>query len=115
MTTAKKNIIKKTPEQLAEEAELKRQQKAERDAKKTESAGSAPVVELPKGKGTQNDTPPASNPAPIPRSTDKEEKDEEVEDTLRLQKDKARWVYGQSDGELSDMLAEQREITNSQR
>lgn len=71
----------------------------------------APTVALPKGKGTQNTPPPASNPAPIPRSEPREEKDEPTKDTLRLQKDKARWPgYGADATDTNTLLTEQRAI-----
>jgi hypothetical protein len=71
----------------------------------------SPVATLPKGKGTQNTTPPPSNPAPIPRSEPRDEKDEPTKDTLRLQKDKARWPgYGADKTDTATLLAEQRTI-----
>lgn len=80
----------------------------------TTAGGSQPQVELPRGTGTQNDVPPPSNPPPIPRGKGPEEKDEATEDTLRLQKDKARWGYGES-ADTATLLEEQRAIDAGQK
>lgn len=82
---------------------------------KAKKAAASPTVDLPKGKGTQKTKAPASNPEPLERGGKDAKDEDESKDTLRLQADKARWEYGQKDGELADMLREQREITESQR
>jgi hypothetical protein len=84
-------------------------------AAKAENTGAsdtsnAPVATLPKGKGTQNDAPPPSNPDPIPRGGGEKEPKERKEDTLRRSDDKARWNYGVSADDTAELLREQRQI-----
>lgn len=79
-------------------------------AKAAPQQGTAPIVELPKGTGTQDDTPPPSNPAPIERGANEREPKERGTDTLRLPEDKARWTYGGDNTSVSELHAEQREI-----
>lgn len=75
------------------------------------STKNPPVVSLPKGKGTQNTKAPDSNPAPIPRSEPRDEKDDRKTDTLRRQADKARWPgYGADNTDTATLLNEQRTI-----
>src|SRR5690606_32076568 len=54
---------------------------------------------------------PPSNPAPIPRSEPRDEKDEPKTDTIRRQADKARWPgYGADNTDTATLLHEQRTI-----
>lgn len=77
---------------------------------KASTAANAPIATLPKGKGTQDAPPPPSNPDPIPRGEGEREPKERGTDTLRLPEDKARWNYGVSTDDTSELLREQREI-----
>jgi hypothetical protein len=109
MTNKASKTATKTPEQKAADAQ------ARKDKAAAKAAGStAPIVELPKGTGTQDAPRAASNPPPIPRSEEKEPKERILEDTLRLPEDKARWNYGESTDDTSTLLREQREIDASQ-
>lgn len=72
--------------------------------------GAAPIVELPKGTGTQDAPPPPSNPDPIERGSSDREPKERGTDTLRLPEDKARWNYGESTDDIATLHAEQRQI-----
>lgn len=118
----------KTTEQKAAEAAAKKEEQerkaAEAQAKKDKAAADKaakaaghPVADLPKGKNTQDDEPPASGPLPLARTGLAAAPEEEPkEDTIRRNRDKARWEFGNPHGtELADMIAEQREITNSQK
>lgn len=78
-------------------------------APKAKEKGTAPIVELPKGTGTQDAPPPPSNPDPIERGSGEREPKERGTDTLRLPEDKARWNYGEST-DIATLHAEQRQI-----
>jgi hypothetical protein len=70
-------------------------------AGKSDTGAKIEKVELPAGTGTQNTEPPPSNPAPIERGATPDGanpgiiKTDGAEDTIRRQKDKARWAYGE--------------------
>lgn len=80
-----------------------------------DQASTAPIVELPKGTGTQDAPPAASNPPPIPRGDGERELKERGTDTLRLPEDKARWAYGVAADDTATLLAEQRQIDADQK
>lgn len=118
MTTKASKTTPKTAEQkAAEQAEKDRKAQEKKDkaeaAKAGGSASNAPIVSLPKGTGTQDDEPPASNPPPLERGAGEREPKERKEDTLRLPEDKARWNYGVSTDDTATLLKEQREIDAS--
>lgn len=105
--TAKKSAAKKT-------AAPQPKTKASAEQSGASDTTNAPVVALPKGKGTQDAPPPPSNPDPIPRGDGEREPKERGTDTLRLPEDKARWNYGVSTDDTAELLREQREIDAAQ-
>lgn len=97
-------------------AEKRADAKAAREAKAAEggSTSDSPQVTLPKGKGTQDDDPPPSNPAPIERGKgDRAPKEPRGEDVLRQNTDKAVWGYGASNASPKELMDEQAEITEA--
>lgn len=108
MATAKKTAA---TTKTAEEKAAEKEQRAQERKAATSGESTAPIATLPKGKGTQNDEPPSSNPPPIERGKgDRDAKEPRGEDTLRQNTDKARWNYGVSTDDTAELLREQREI-----
>lgn len=72
--------------------------------------GGGDQVALPAGVGTQQDE-PAFGPAPVPRKADTEtEREEPVEDTKRLRRDKAVWGEGEDVASPNTLLREAQEV-----
>lgn len=84
-------------------------------AGKSDAGAKIEKVQLPAGTGTQNTEPPPSNPAPIERGATPDGanpgiiKDDSAEDTVRRQKDKARWAYGEG-ADATEAHADRRTI-----
>lgn len=115
---ATKKAAKKAAKPAPKKAAEAKSNTTDTSAKSSESITGAQSeqVALPAGKGTQNTAPPPSNPPPLERGTRSKNnpgiiKSDDAEDTVRRQKDKARWSYGETNADsTATLMKEQREI-----